>query len=67
MGQPARNDTDQPVKTAVCPTCSGASEPGGGTFPFCSERCRMADLGKWFREDYRISREMNETDLDELE
>jgi endogenous inhibitor of DNA gyrase (YacG/DUF329 family) len=23
--------------------------------PFCSERCRLIDLGKWFNEDYRIS------------
>jgi len=27
----------------------------------------MADLGKWMNEDYRISREMKETDLDELD
>jgi hypothetical protein len=24
-------------------------------FPFCSERCRYVDLGKWFGEDYRIA------------
>ena len=23
--------------------------------PFCSERCRLADLGQWLEEDYRIS------------
>jgi uncharacterized protein len=22
--------------------------------PFCSERCKMADLGRWLRGDYRI-------------
>ena len=22
--------------------------------PFCSERCKMADLGRWLNEDYRI-------------
>jgi len=22
--------------------------------PFCSERCRLIDLGKWVSEDYRI-------------
>lgn len=22
--------------------------------PFCSERCKLADLGKWASEDYRI-------------
>ena len=25
------------------------------TFPFCSERCRLLDLGNWFDERYRIS------------
>jgi endogenous inhibitor of DNA gyrase (YacG/DUF329 family) len=22
--------------------------------PFCSERCKLLDLGRWFGEDYRI-------------
>jgi len=22
--------------------------------PFCSERCKMADLGRWLAEDYRV-------------
>jgi len=22
--------------------------------PFCSERCQMADLGRWLTEDYRV-------------
>jgi endogenous inhibitor of DNA gyrase (YacG/DUF329 family) len=22
--------------------------------PFCSERCRMIDLGRWAAEDYRV-------------
>lgn len=25
------------------------------TFPFCSSRCKMADLGRWMSGDYRIS------------
>jgi endogenous inhibitor of DNA gyrase (YacG/DUF329 family) len=24
-------------------------------FPFCSDRCRLLDLGKWLGEDYRIA------------
>ena len=27
-------------------------------FPFCSERCKMADLGMWFREEHRIPETM---------
>jgi len=26
-------------------------------YPFCSDRCRMADLDRWFTEDYRVSRD----------
>jgi endogenous inhibitor of DNA gyrase (YacG/DUF329 family) len=22
--------------------------------PFCSERCKMADLGRWLSEEYRV-------------
>jgi endogenous inhibitor of DNA gyrase (YacG/DUF329 family) len=22
--------------------------------PFCSERCKLADLGRWLNEDYRL-------------
>jgi len=25
--------------------------------PFCSERCKMADLGRWLREEYRAADE----------
>ena len=25
--------------------------------PFCSERCRMIDLGQWLEEDYRVAGE----------
>jgi endogenous inhibitor of DNA gyrase (YacG/DUF329 family) len=24
------------------------------SFPFCSDRCRLLDLGKWLGEQYRI-------------
>lgn len=30
--------------------------------PFCSARCRMVDLGKWFSGEYRVSREVDEGD-----
>jgi endogenous inhibitor of DNA gyrase (YacG/DUF329 family) len=25
--------------------------------PFCSERCKMADLGRWLRGDYHVAGE----------
>jgi uncharacterized protein len=29
--------------------------PKDENFPFCSDRCRLIDLGKWSSGDYRIS------------
>jgi endogenous inhibitor of DNA gyrase (YacG/DUF329 family) len=26
--------------------------------PFCSQRCKLIDLGRWLNEEYRISEEM---------
>ena len=28
---------------------------GNPSWPFCSERCRLLDLGRWLGEDYRIA------------
>jgi endogenous inhibitor of DNA gyrase (YacG/DUF329 family) len=27
------------------------------SFPFCSERCRQIDLGKWLNEEHRVAGE----------
>jgi endogenous inhibitor of DNA gyrase (YacG/DUF329 family) len=46
---------------AKCPICRKTIEPnpknaGKPTWlPFCSERCKLIDLGKWLDSDYRIS------------
>ena len=56
-----------PKKGDACPTCGGDVDPNGGFAPFCSLRCRMADLNRWFSGEYVISRELKDTDLDELE
>jgi endogenous inhibitor of DNA gyrase (YacG/DUF329 family) len=34
--------------------------------PFCSQRCRTIDLGSWLTGAYRLSREIQEDDLDEV-
>ncbi len=51
-----------------CPTC-GKPLPEGSktsTFPFCSARCKMVDLGRWFSGEYRVSEKYprNEDDMD---
>ena len=30
-----------------CPICKKPSKAADADFPFCSERCRLIDLGKW--------------------
>ena len=38
-----------------CPHCSReVTWPETSTYPFCSERCRLIDLGAWASGDYRI-------------
>jgi tRNA threonylcarbamoyladenosine biosynthesis protein TsaE len=39
-----------------CRTCGRPVTSESPTFPFCSSRCRMADLGHWFDGRYGISR-----------
>lgn len=51
--------------THQCPICSRAFEADASTFPFCSERCRLADLGAWMSGSRMISRPIEERDLDD--
>ena len=39
-----------------CPICGKpvAPRPENRSAPFCSDRCRLIDLGRWLGEDYRI-------------
>jgi hypothetical protein len=41
--------------TFQCPICGKEVKLGEPDFPFCSERCRLIDLGNWAAEKYRIS------------
>jgi endogenous inhibitor of DNA gyrase (YacG/DUF329 family) len=38
-----------------CPICKKEVALGSADFPFCSERCRIVDLGNWASEKYVIS------------
>jgi uncharacterized protein len=42
-----------------CPICKQPVKLGDSDFPFCSERCRIIDLGNWSSEKYRISSPAN--------
>jgi endogenous inhibitor of DNA gyrase (YacG/DUF329 family) len=37
-----------------CPICKKAVKSDAAEFPFCSDRCRTIDLGKWASGDYVI-------------
>ncbi len=49
----------QPVKRPLrvkCPTCKKEGDWFAGRYgPFCSERCKLVDLGKWLNEEIKIS------------
>jgi endogenous inhibitor of DNA gyrase (YacG/DUF329 family) len=40
-----------------CPICKKEIPEDASTFPFCSERCRLVDLGNWLDGRYRLSRD----------
>jgi hypothetical protein len=43
------------VNLLRCPTCGMLVRRTDEDFPFCSDRCRKIDLGKWVMGVYKIS------------
>lgn len=43
------------AKLFRCPTCGTIVQSADEDFPFCSDRCRKIDLGKWATGVYKIS------------
>ena len=43
------------VMVLRCPTCGLLVHRKDEDFPFCSDRCRKIDLGKWASGAYKIS------------
>ena len=43
-----------PTPAFRCPTCRSEVGKDGPHRPFCSDRCRMVDLGAWLLGHYRI-------------
>ena len=44
-----------------CPICKKPVKSNNAEFPFCSDRCRRIDLGKWASGDYVISSPVTDT------
>ena len=52
-----------------CPTCKREAQWQDNPYrPFCSERCKLVDLGKWVSEEYRVpGKALPEETVDENE
>jgi uncharacterized protein len=51
------------VVSLRCPTCRTIVLRSDEHFPFCSDRCRLIDLGKWASGAYKISSPVFDPDL----
>lgn len=49
-----------------CPTCQRKTRfaPDNPWRPFCSERCRMIDLGAWASEKFRVAAQPGEPETE---
>ncbi|MEX2176375.1 MAG: DNA gyrase inhibitor YacG [Pirellulaceae bacterium] len=46
-----------------CPICEKRFDPAASTaMPFCSDRCRQIDLGRWLNEKYSVPVERDPDD-----
>lgn len=56
------------MRVVACPQC-GTQLPWEGNphRPFCSERCRLVDLGAWLDEKYTIPAPLDDESADEGE
>ena len=50
-----------------CPICKKEVPFDDPNMPFCSDRCRILDLGNWASEKYVISTPVKPSTVDELE
>jgi endogenous inhibitor of DNA gyrase (YacG/DUF329 family) len=59
------------TQVLLCPGCKKVVPLEAGlrptTFPFCGDRCKMADLGRWFGEEYVVPRPLGPEDHEAIE
>lgn len=51
---------------SICKTVTKYDGALPALFPFCSERCKLIDLGRWFNEQYSIDRDLTPEDIGEF-
>ena len=55
--------------TYCCSICKKRVEYDGlvpDLYPFCSDRCKLIDLGRWFNEQYTIDRDLSPEDVGDV-
>ncbi len=55
------------LRSLRCPICRTLVVRSASDFPFCSERCRLLDLGKWASGRYVISSAVTEPEAAALD
>ena len=57
--KPGTPDAPGAPRMVRCPTCNGPSAygPQNPWRPFCSERCKLIDVGAWADESFRMPTE----------
>jgi endogenous inhibitor of DNA gyrase (YacG/DUF329 family) len=58
--------TDMKKDTITCPHCGKKDtwSPTNAARPFCSDRCKLIDLGEWADEKYKIPVEPDNSEND---
>jgi len=51
------SEVEKKPRSVNCPTCAKPVvwEPASRWRPFCSERCKLIDIGAWASETYRVA------------
>lgn len=59
---------NKPGAITTCPACKKEGNWFGGKYgPFCSQRCKMIDLGKWLGGEHVISEPLHPEHLEATE
>jgi len=58
-----RKPASDASKKPRCPVCVASADRDGAHFPFCSERCKLVDLGRWLDGDYCIEVPLDADDV----